>query len=714
MNTKLDSNIFSQNRIVPILVLFLLIFIAYIPCLKGDFLWDDNMFLTDNHLIKSQNGLRDFWFSAKAPDYFPLTSSMLWFEWRLWGENPDGYRIINILLHAVSAILIWLILKELRIPGAWFCALFFGLHPVHVESVAWITQRKNALAMVFYLLTILFFIRSQKTPDKRFYILSLFFFLLSLFSKTAVVMTPFILLGCIFWLRRKILSRDIVKLIPFFILSIILGLVTAWFQHNRSIGADIIRTDGFASRFSIAGSAVWFYIFKTVFPFNLSFIYPRWEIPSVSPLSFLPGIIILVLMILFIVKRKSWGAPFLFALGYFLITLFPVLGFVNIYYMRFSLVADHWQYFSNIGIIALIVGGIAWLVNKNGHLFRSISVIAGILLVCLLFILTFKRNYIFKDPETLWKDNIKRHPSAWLSYKGLADTFRIRGKSGEAIEQARKAVQIKPDYAAAYNLLGTLYSESGDIDKAGENYLLAIKYNPGDFMAHNNLGSVYYTLGRWAEAEEYYTKALELNPEMANTYYNLAQVMLNQSRMEEAEKYLSDVIRLDSGHEKALFDLAMIRKMRKDLSSARELLEQALEKNPEFSRGRFELSEIFKELGEPGKSVALLRRILEKEPENPLVMSRLAWFLATQEKESIRNGKEAVLLAEKACEITRNSEPLFLLTLSAAYAEVGRFEDAVLAAETAAKSAEESNMEDLAGDIREKILVYKQNKPLRD
>ncbi|MBN1901498.1 tetratricopeptide repeat protein, partial [Candidatus Sumerlaeota bacterium] len=677
-------------------------------------LWDDNVFLTDNPLIISQTGLKDFWLSTKAPDYFPLTSSMLWVEWRIFGDNPVGYRIVNILLHGISTILIFLILKELGIPGAFLCAALFGLHPVHVESVAWITQRKNALAMAFYLLTILCFVKSDKTNNKRLYILSLVFYILSLFSKTAVVTTPFVLLGCLLWMKRKIPSKDMARLVPFFVLSITLGIVTMWFQQNRAIAGDVIRTDGFLSRFSIAGRAVWFYIHKTIIPFNLAFAYPRWEIPSVSLSSFIPAIMILVLIILFFMKRKTWGAPFLFASGYFLITLFPVLGFMNIYYMRFSLVADHWQYFSSISIIALVVGGASWFVKKKGHALSSSGVIAGFLLVCLFFILTFKRNHVFKDPEILWRDNIKRYPEAWLSYKGLADTLRKRGKPEEAIVRAREAVRIKPDYSDAYTLLGMIHSESGDMEAARENYLLAVKYNPRDFMAHNNLGAVYHSMGEWEDAEKSYTKALELNPEMANSFYNLAIVKMNLRRFDEAEKYLKEALRLDPVHENALFDLAMIRKAQRDLSGAKNLLEQGIQSDPDFNRGRFELSEIFKEQGEPEKSIALLRDILKKEPDNSLVMSRLAWFLATQEKESLRNGEEAVRLAERACQITQNSQPLFILTLSAAYAEVGRFADAIETAEKAVNSAEESSMNDLASDIRKKILLYKQNKPIRD
>lgn len=330
--------------------------IIYIPAIRGGFIWDDDAFVTENPLIHSHDGLYRFWCTTEAPDYFPLTSTTLWLEWRLWGNNAAGYHVVNVLLHILNALLIWLALKRLKIPGAWLAAFIFAVHPVNVESVAWITERKNLLPMFFYLCSILLYLKFEENQTKWVYGLSLGAFLLALLSKPSVVMLPLVLLGCVWWQRRRIALNDLFRAIPFFLLSLIMGLVTLWFQYHNAIGSTIVRDDSFLSRLAGAGWAVWFYIYKTVFPFNLSFVYPRWEITDSSLVSFVPILLLLSLLIILFRYRNSWGSPFLFGLGYFVVTLFPVLGFFNIYFMKYSLVADHWQYTSIIGIIALLVG----------------------------------------------------------------------------------------------------------------------------------------------------------------------------------------------------------------------------------------------------------------------------------------------------------------------------------------------------------------------
>ncbi|MGI8966742.1 MAG: hypothetical protein ACR2H1_11740, partial [Limisphaerales bacterium] len=341
-----------------LILILALTLLAYSPMFQAGFIWDDDDMLTENPLIK--NGLGDIWFSTKFYDYFPLTLTSFWLEWRLWRMNPTGYHATNILLHGFTSIFFWRVLKYLKIPGAWFAGLVFALHPVNVESVAWITERKNTLAMFFYALSLLLYLKFENAKhgirNNKFYILSIITFLLALLSKTSVVMFPFVLLGCLWWRNGRIGRRDFLRVLPFFALSFVLALVTIWFQYNRAISTDIVHAASFAARLAGAGWATWFYLFKALVPIHLAFVYPRWEINGGALLSYLPALALLGWLFFLWAFRKSWGKPFLFGVGYFILTLFPVLGFFNIYFQKYSLVADHWQYTSIIGIIALVIG----------------------------------------------------------------------------------------------------------------------------------------------------------------------------------------------------------------------------------------------------------------------------------------------------------------------------------------------------------------------
>jgi protein O-mannosyl-transferase len=486
--------------------------LAYHPALKAGFVWDDDDLVFANPLVTDAGGFRDIWLSTKFYDYFPLTLSSFWIEWRLWGNNATGYHVTNVLLHAFAAILFWRSLKYLKIPCAWIIALLFAVHPVNVESVAWIAERKNTLSLFFYALSLLFYLRSQEpesriqntkggvrlsTFDLRLYWLSLAAFLLALLSKTSVVMLPVVLLGCAWWKYEKIRREDWLRAIPFFALSLVLSAVTIWFQYNRAIATDIVQENSFLTRLAGAGWAVWFYLGKIIWPFKLSFVYPRWQIDSHSLVSFLPTIAVIACFALFWFYRKSWGRPFLFAFGYFVVTLFPVLGFFNIYFQKYSFVADHWQYQSIIGPLALLVGGIVWISKKFAAKgtansgFQPQVAFAGFVTAVGLSVLTFHQTKIYANAETLWNDTVQKNPSAWI----------------------------------AHNLLGAELAQRGELDRAMEHYSTAIRLNPNHAEAHNNLGTAFAMRGNLADATKHFRLACELNPKLLTAANSLAWIL---------------------------------------------------------------------------------------------------------------------------------------------------------------------------------------------
>ncbi len=326
-------------------IIILLTILAYLPVMRGGFFWDDSTLITENPMVKAPDGLYRFWFTTEALDYYPLTWSLLRLEWRVWGNSAPDYHMVNVLLHAANAVLVWLMLRRLRIPGAWLAALIFAVHPVNVATAGWISEQKNTVSMLFYAAAILLYLEFDDGRHWCWYGLSLAAFVLALLSKSAVVMLPVVLLGCIWWRRGRVERRDIVYSLPFFALALVAGVSAVWFQYGNAMHWQTVREAGFAGRLAAAGWVPWFYFFKALVPFHLMVVYPKWEIDPSRLVSWLPGMLLIVCFLLFWRERRSWGRTALFGFGYFTVTLFPVLGFFDLVFYRFSLVADHWQYY---------------------------------------------------------------------------------------------------------------------------------------------------------------------------------------------------------------------------------------------------------------------------------------------------------------------------------------------------------------------------------
>jgi hypothetical protein len=334
-----------------------IIALAYIPALKAGFVWDDDSMLTGN-IVLQPDGLYRSWFTTEQLNYWPVTWTNYRLEHVLWKENPTGYHATNILIHALCTLLLWRILVRLKIPVALPITLIFAVHPVNVESVAWVAQRKTILSMLFFLSSLAAYLKFDRTNKRRWYWMSVGLFVLAVLSKGTVVALPVVILMCVWWLRRTIKRSDVIRSLPFFAVSAVSSVLEIWFQYTKAIGADIVRSDSLPARIAGAGMAVWFYIYKALLPVHLVFIYPRWQIDPAKWFSWIPDLALLAVFGLCWRYRVSWGRPVLFALGYFIVMLVPILGFFNTYFMRYSLVADHYQYAAIIGVIALAtVGG---------------------------------------------------------------------------------------------------------------------------------------------------------------------------------------------------------------------------------------------------------------------------------------------------------------------------------------------------------------------
>jgi hypothetical protein len=345
------NSIFSRPAAGAFLILGTVL-LLYLPAMRSGFVWDDDAMLTDNIVLKP-HGLYNSWLTTEQPNYWPVTWTSYWLEHRIWKLNPAGYHLTNILIHALCALLIWRILKRMNIPAALPSAMIFAVHPVNVESVAWIAQRKTILAMLFFLMSLLLYLKSEERPSRGLYGASVLAFVLAVLSKGSIVALPVVLLLYAWWRRGKIRRPDVIRSLPFFVISAAMSFVEIWFQYHKSIGADIVRADSLLARLAGAGTAVWFYLSKAFVPIHLMFIYPRWQIDPAKWFFWIPDAALVIVFGVCWRFRHRWGKDILFALGAYIALLLPVLGFFNIYFMKYSLVADHYQYASIISVIAL-------------------------------------------------------------------------------------------------------------------------------------------------------------------------------------------------------------------------------------------------------------------------------------------------------------------------------------------------------------------------
>jgi protein O-mannosyl-transferase len=426
----------------------LLTFIAFGPALHGGFIWDDPQYVTNNPLLRDAAGLKQIWSDTRADiQYYPLVFTTFWAEYHLWGVHPLGYHIDNVLLQAASAVLLWLLLRQLQVRAAFLAACVFAIHPVQVETVAWISERKNLLSGFFSLLAMLIYFRGKR-DDKVSYCLALMFFFAAMLSKTVAATWPAAVLVMTWWKRRRIRRADVYPLIPFFIIGLTLGCLTAKLESEH-VGATGKPWDfGIIDRCIISGQAIWFYAGKIFVPVNLSFIYPKWDLHSDRFVQLLPGIAV-ILTIAGLLYATRWfrrgpaTAAMLFA-G----TLVPALGFVNVYPMRYTFVADHFQY---LACIALIVPAAA--------LVRRYLKYWAFLILLLLAVLSWRRCEVFADPIILWTDTVAKNPGSWMTHVNLGQAWEAKGRLDLAEAEYRAATIAEPGEAEAWWKLGDFQEE---------------------------------------------------------------------------------------------------------------------------------------------------------------------------------------------------------------------------------------------------------------
>jgi len=515
-----------------------LVILAYRPAWNGGFIWDDDQYVTHNYLLTAPDGLRRIWFSLDAPSqYFPLTYTVLKFERSLCGLHPNGYHWVNILLHLANAFLVWCLLARLKIPGAWLASAIFALHPVQVESVAWISELKNILMGFFFLLTLLIWVEYVDARSKHrgiLYFVALGSYLLALSAKATACTLPAALL-LILWLKRKPIGRRVLlEIIPFVVLALGIGLVTVWWEKYHQ-GTRMLVSLGPVERLLIATRAIWFYLGKIFWPSNLTFIYPQWQIDTANPTAYFWLISLIALAVTVYFARRLFGRSVEVAAVFFVTTLGPLLGFIMLYTFRYTFVADHYQYLASLGPIALVSAGLVTL-SRSSKALQWPVVAGGFAILISLALLTWRQSSSYRDMETLWRTTIEKNPSCWMAYNNLGVAQFEKGDIEDAIEKYQQSLRLHADYPEAHYNLGSALLQKGYPDEAIRQCEEALKIEPNEPDAHIVLGNAFMAKQDVDRAIAQYEKALTLRPEDPNAHYNLGVALQEKGETERAAR----------------------------------------------------------------------------------------------------------------------------------------------------------------------------------
>lgn len=517
------------------LLLAAVTFLAYQPAWDGQLLWDDDQFTTRQDL-ETWSGLFRIWTEPRViRQYYPVVATLFWIQIKLWGHSLFIFHLVNIFVHTVGALMLLRVLRRLEIPGAWLATALFALHPVQVESVAWNFEIKNTLSGAFCLGAALVYLKFDERRRWTTYTFALGLFAAALLSKTVVATLPAALLVVFWWKRGKLSwKQDVLPLLPFFALSLSSGILSVWMEHNvvGASGKDFAFS--FVERSIIAGRALWFYLGKLVWPHPLIFIYPRWHISQTIWWQYLfPLSMLGLLAVLWWLRGKARGP--LAALLLFGGTLFPALGFFNVYPFRFSFVADHFQYLACIAPLTLFAAGVALALKGNAR------PIFGIVLASALIILTWRQSHMYADVHTLWKTTLARNPNAWIAHGHLGWTLFQEGDVDSAIRHLEAALKIRPDddevrtsLALALQKNGQILRQRGQLDAAVPSLEKAVQLKPNDAMTHRELGLALHQKGRIGEAIARYQRALEIKPEYGEIHNDLAVALVQTGQTPEA------------------------------------------------------------------------------------------------------------------------------------------------------------------------------------
>lgn len=635
-------------------VLLLAAFWVNWRALHGEFIWDDVNNITGNPVMHSSRGLIDIWLAGPdVYDYYPVTWTTWWLEWRAWRKDTVGYHVLNVLLHAGAAGMLWRVFARLRVPGAFTAALLFVVHPTTVESVAWISERKNTLSLLLLAVTMALHLDSEAGDNplrrRRFHWAAIVTFALALLSKPSGVMLPFVLLALAWWRRGRVTRRDVWTSAPFFAVSAGVSVVTVLVHHARGIGGVDVRSDGPLSRLAGAGWAVWHYLYKIIWPADLAFIYPRWELDPSNARHWLPLAALVALFAALYLGRRVWGRAPVAAMACYVALLLPILGFVNVYFMRFSLVSDHWQYAACPVVIALIVAAVASALQRLGPVVRSAGsvTLAGVACVAL-GLLSWREAHHYQTNAGLWAEAVRDNPRAALARNNHGAELWRMGRKDEARASFLLAIELDPGFGEPYLAMGGSYvSEqqpaeaitwfrkavarsgggtdprlrladalvtAGMSEEAVEWYGLALADDPAILDVRPKLAVLYEQQGQPARAVELYREHARRQSDDTEAWFLLGGALAHHGTPAESRRAFAESRRLSEGDHVALNAMGA-RLLTAGLPEhAADALRDAIRANPDYGPAHNALGKALEALNRPDESAAEFRAALRVQP----------------------------------------------------------------------------------------------------
>jgi hypothetical protein len=502
-------------------------FWIYSPVLNGTWLWDDDTDIVHNSLLQTLGGFWTIWFDpGHLSAYYPITFTVEWLEWHLWGNNTTGFHLVTLLFHILNALLVWRLLDRLNLHYAWLGGLLFAVHPMNVESVAWMVELKNTLSLTPFLLCLCAWIDYENHHRTSDYWRSWCLFLIAMLCKTTAMMFPLVILLYAWWRHGRVTWSSVKSSLPFFPISFVLCYATTLLQHHHSTLTSDIPLGGPLSRLALAGLTLSFYFSKFFVPLGLMPIYPQWKISPLTPFEFLPWLAVALIFYGLWIKRTSWGKHALLGLGFFFINLLPVLGFKLFSYMGFTWVFDHFIYIPMIGLIGLVIALLSKVESRFPASRRPICALSFAIVVLIFMLQSHSYAAIFFDQKTLWTYELIYNGKAWPAHDNIGNELFMEGDIEGAEAHYEISLYLNPYRFEAHNNLGMIFSLQGQYAAAIDEFEQSLKIKSDYAQAHVNMADTYVKMGRTREAEDHYKQAIQLDPNNAAARDSLSKLQI--------------------------------------------------------------------------------------------------------------------------------------------------------------------------------------------
>lgn len=611
---------FHRNTILQALLIIAAGFWAFSPTLHGDWLLDDFIYYPQNPLLGDPDRLWKIWFQPGSfTEYYPIESTVGLIQWNLWHNDTFGYHLTNILLHLVSALLVWRLLSKFGLRLAWLGGLIFAVHPAMVESVSYLAELKNTLSLPPFLLAICAWIDYEEHHLRRDYVLALGLFLTAMLCKVTMMTFPLVILLYAWWKRDRIEWKDVKASAPFFFISLVLSIITmltgAWFIQAHSLQESEVPVGGLLSRLTLAGLSFSFYFSRCFLPVESLPIYPLWKIDPPSLLQFLPWPIFGGAAWWLWSKRQGWGRHAWLGFGFFFLNLLPFLGFLTVSYMSFTWVMDHFLYIPIIGLIGLTVAGLGQVEEQLPRSSQPYGI--GLVALAIAFLTIESHAYagMFINQETLWTYTVERNPGAWPARNNLASVMFVSGRTTEAIKQYEAALQINPHIADLHYNLGGALMQTGHPAEAMKQYQQALACKPTDANARAGLGNALALMGHLLEAAAQYQSALDVDPKNAIAHFGLGNLFAQSGHLPEAEEQYQQAVTTNPAYVEAHSNLGNVFLQTSRLPQAVAEYKLALRINPNDAGTRINLGTALLKMGQVSEAIDQYQKALEINPD---------------------------------------------------------------------------------------------------